>query len=265
MRFFPRGNLRLLLTSPMGTTSTLLFERPRDVLSSSFDDWPFLSVHFWGEKADGRWTLQVINAGNRHVNTPGITSQAMYTRRWQLFFLLCKTRNTYNILFFTFSHTGILKKWQLIFYGTATNPIRLRNRQYNPVQAQTSYGFARFPNPIDHSLSSSHDYGDIDFFGSSTFQNYQGPYAAAASNVVQSSVATLDGASGSLLTNRLPGDTSASLDADQPASALSQSEEQSLDPAKRILHDCDPQCDPQGCYGKGPTHCIACKTYRLDK
>lgn len=31
LRFFPRGNLRILLTSPMGTTSTLLFERPRDV------------------------------------------------------------------------------------------------------------------------------------------------------------------------------------------------------------------------------------------
>lgn len=71
LRFFPRGNLRLLLTSPMGTTSTLLFERPRDVLSSNFDDWPFLSVHFWGEKADGRWTLQIINAGNRRVNSPG--------------------------------------------------------------------------------------------------------------------------------------------------------------------------------------------------
>lgn len=74
LRFFPRGNLRLLLTSPMGTTSTLLFERPRDVLSSNFDDWPFLSVHFWGEKADGRWTLQIINAGNRHVNSPGESS-----------------------------------------------------------------------------------------------------------------------------------------------------------------------------------------------
>lgn len=60
LRFFPRGNLKILLTSPMGTTSTLLFERPRDVVSSNFDDWPFLSVHYWGEKADGRWTLQVL-------------------------------------------------------------------------------------------------------------------------------------------------------------------------------------------------------------
>lgn len=71
LRYFPRGNLRILLTSPMGTTSTLLFERPRDVVSSNFDDWPFLSVHYWGEKADGRWTLQIVNGGNRHVNQPG--------------------------------------------------------------------------------------------------------------------------------------------------------------------------------------------------
>lgn len=72
LRFFPRGNLRILLTSPMGTTSVLLFERPRDVVSSNIDDWPFLSVHYWGEKAEGRWTLQIINAGNRHVNQPGV-------------------------------------------------------------------------------------------------------------------------------------------------------------------------------------------------
>lgn len=97
LRFFPRGNLRIDLTSPLGTTSTLLFERPRDVVSSNFDDWPFLSVHYWGEKVDGTWTMTVHNGGNRHVNQP-----------------------------------GILKKWQLIFYGTATNPIRLRSPQSQP-------------------------------------------------------------------------------------------------------------------------------------
>lgn len=97
LRFFPRGNLRIDLTSPLGTTSTLLFERPRDVVSSNFDDWPFLSVHYWGEKVDGTWTMTIHNGGNRHVNQP-----------------------------------GILKKWQLIFYGTATNPIRLRSPQSQP-------------------------------------------------------------------------------------------------------------------------------------
>jgi proprotein convertase subtilisin/kexin type 5 len=72
LRFFPRGNLRILLTSPMGTTSVLLFERPRDVASSNFDDWPFLSVHFWGEQAHGRWTLEIINSGSRRINQPGM-------------------------------------------------------------------------------------------------------------------------------------------------------------------------------------------------
>ncbi|XP_012252633.2 furin-like protease 2 isoform X2 [Athalia rosae] len=172
LRFFPRGNLRLLLTSPMGTTSTLLFERPRDVLSANFDDWPFLSVHFWGEKADGRWTLQILNAGNRRVNTP-----------------------------------GVLKKWQLIFYGTATNPIRIRTQQFNP--------------------------------------NYQGAFTGSASNV-EESVANLDGSAASIiLTNQLSNDITSNNN-------------------RLVNHNCDPQCDQQGCYGEGPTQCIACKNYRLD-
>ena len=37
------------------------------------------------------------------------------------------------------------------------------------------------------------------------------------------------------------------------------------DGSKKILHSCDPECDPQGCYGKGPTQCVACKHYKLDK
>ncbi|KZS13967.1 furin-like protease 2 [Daphnia magna] len=94
LRFAPRGNLRIRLTSPSGTQSVLLFERPRDVLDSSFDDWPFMSVHFWGERASGRWKLEILNAGVKRVNK-----------------------------------AGILKKWQLVFYGTDTNPIRLRSLQ----------------------------------------------------------------------------------------------------------------------------------------
>ncbi|KAL7296421.1 hypothetical protein TKK_0010430 [Trichogramma kaykai] len=114
LRFFPRGNLRISLTSPMGTTSTLLFERPRDVLNSNFDDWPFLSVHFWGEKAEGQWTLEIINAGTRHVNSP-----------------------------------GILKKWQLIFYGTASNPIRLRTR-YSLLVPESEYHSIYYPLEAEH-------------------------------------------------------------------------------------------------------------------
>lgn len=33
-----------------------------------------------------------------------------------------------------------------------------------------------------------------------------------------------------------------------------------------ILHDCDHEClESAGCYGKGPTACLACKHYKLDK
>jgi proprotein convertase subtilisin/kexin type 5 len=81
----------------MGTTSVLLFERPRDVVSSNFDDWPFLSVHYWGEKADGRWTLQVINAGNRHVNQPGVLSVGsllkLLTKMLYFYFIFCEWTN----------------------------------------------------------------------------------------------------------------------------------------------------------------------------
>ncbi|KAI4500921.1 hypothetical protein M0802_004132 [Mischocyttarus mexicanus] len=258
LRFFPRGNLRLLLTSPMGTTSTLLFERPRDVLSSSFDDWPFLSVHFWGEKADGRWTLQIINAGNRHVNSPGKYSSSSFFYSTYSFSTLVPK-----------SHGCILKKWQLIFYGTATNPIRIRTRQFNPVQANSPFTSVHYPFAIDdYPLAQDHRTDTTDFFAPSTFQSYQGPYAGAASNV-HASVATLDGSSAPLLTNRLPGDTAAVAAAaasafDSPSVPSSQIADGSLDTTRQILHNCDPQCDSQGCYGKGPTQCVACKNYRLD-
>ncbi|KAF7380062.1 hypothetical protein HZH66_014417 [Vespula vulgaris] len=262
LRFFPRGNLRLLLTSPMGTTSTLLFERPRDVLSSSFDDWPFLSVHFWGEKADGRWTLQIINAGSRHVNSPGKCPPLLST---------LSPNEIHKIFIFTFFlslflwiSAGILKKWQLIFYGTATNPIRIRTRQFNPVQAHSPFSSVHYPFSIDDDPLAQDHRGDTDFFAPSTFQSYQGPYAGAASNV-HASVATLDGSSAPLLTNRLPGDTAAASGFDSPSVPSSQIADGSLDTTRQILHDCDPQCDSQGCYGKGPTQCVACKNYRLDK
>lgn len=85
-----------------------------DVSSSNFDDWPFLSVHFWGEQAHGRWTLEIINSGSRRINQP-----------------------------------GILKKWQLVLYGTDLNPTRLRSRslsspssgQYREAQSQGSPRF----------------------------------------------------------------------------------------------------------------------------
>lgn len=215
LRFFPRGNLRILLTSPMGTTSTLLFERPRDVVSSNFDDWPFLSVHFWGEKADGRWTLEIINGGNRRVNQP-----------------------------------GILKKWQLIFYGTATNPIRLRpdlrigSASGIPV-AQVSASQNSYIFPDSQPTGSPAD----DYFNGFNpgFQNFPNIYSVAGSNP-EASVAPLEG-------DEIP---------DNAVQATYDKDSSSIAGSLKVLHTCDPECDSQGCYGKGPTQCIACKHYKLD-
>ncbi|RZF35824.1 hypothetical protein LSTR_LSTR006282 [Laodelphax striatellus] len=202
LRFFPRGNLRITLTSPMGTTSTLLFERPRDVVSSNFDDWPFLSVHFWGEKVEGRWTLQIYNAGNRHVNRP-----------------------------------GILQKWQLIFYGTATNPIRLR-----PPPSQRSVAQQQQSSSNTFSFPSNNFYGQSDYFQAGAFRNLPNIFSVAGSEV-KGSVAPLGAAKGDY------------------SSAPSGSQDNDV---AHVLHNCDPECDQQGCYGKGATQCVACKHYRLD-
>lgn len=208
LRFFPRGNLRILLTSPMGTTSTLLYERPRDIIKSNFDDWPFLSVHFWGEKAEGRWTLQVNNSGRRRVNQP-----------------------------------GILSKWQLIFYGTSTNPVRLKGGDLqNTGSLRRPPGVNPFVFPTDSDLNSqAGPYYNSDPYAG--FANYQNLYTGAGSNPEQA-VATVDG-------HNIP--------TPQHQNVMADSNN------KLVLHDCDPECDSQGCYGRGPTQCVACKHYRLDK
>ncbi|EDW46122.1 GM13432, partial [Drosophila sechellia] len=149
LRFFPRGNLRILLTSPMGTTSTLLFERPRDIVKSNFDDWPFLSVHFWGEKAEGRWTLQVINGGRRRVNQP-----------------------------------GILSKWQLIFYGTSTQPMRLKSELLNSspqLRSPSSSNPFLFPSASNIGQPANEG-GNFNTDSFASYLNYQNIFSSAGSD-----------------------------------------------------------------------------------
>lgn len=203
LRFFPRGNLRISLTSPMGTTSTLLFERPRDVVSSNFDDWPFLSVHFWGEKAAGRWHLQIQNAGTRHVNQP-----------------------------------GLLKKWQLIFYGTSVNPIRLR-----PSNGPRS---TLWKTPLNNFFPTQSSIAQVTdkFFNEDIFRNFndfQNVYAFSGSDP-QESISSLNGKKTMIRDN-----------------------DNNLDNDKETKENCDEQCDAQGCFGEGPSNCIACKNKRMDK
>lgn len=80
-----RGDLHIYLTSPAGTRSTLLAQRPLDNSRSGFQAWPFMSVHTWGESPNGRWKLEVHNDGR-------------------------------------YFGKATLKEWSLILYGTTEDP-----------------------------------------------------------------------------------------------------------------------------------------------
>uniref|UniRef100_A0A034VHS7 furin n=1 Tax=Bactrocera dorsalis TaxID=27457 RepID=A0A034VHS7_BACDO len=58
-----RGDIQLNLKSPAGTKVTLLTSRIHDVSRSGFNQWPFMSVHTWGESPHGDWQLEIHNEG----------------------------------------------------------------------------------------------------------------------------------------------------------------------------------------------------------
>uniref|UniRef100_A0A3B4X2F5 SPC3 n=1 Tax=Seriola lalandi dorsalis TaxID=1841481 RepID=A0A3B4X2F5_SERLL len=84
-----RGDLSIALTSPSGTVSQLLANRPLDDSTEGFQNWELMTTHCWGEQAAGEWTLKI-------KDTP---SQ--------------KRDNT---------ELGMLKEWSLVIYGTADQP-----------------------------------------------------------------------------------------------------------------------------------------------
>lgn len=54
-----RGDLHLNLTSPSGTDTMLLSERAGDFSPDGFTNWPFMSVHTWGEDPTGVWQIRI--------------------------------------------------------------------------------------------------------------------------------------------------------------------------------------------------------------
>ncbi|XP_053210357.1 furin-like protease 1 isoform X2 [Panonychus citri] len=93
-----RGDIHIYLTSPAGTRSTLLEQRPMDNSHSGFQDWPFMTVHSWGENPNGIWKLEVHNDG----------------------------KYPYNRAF--------LKGWTMVLHGTKINPDR-RKRETQPTNS----------------------------------------------------------------------------------------------------------------------------------
>lgn len=80
-----RGDVSLVLVSPSGTRSTLLPFRVHDRKRGSFTEWIFMSTHFWGERSDGTWTLELESRSPSY-------------------------------------YRGVLKSWQLILRGTVSLP-----------------------------------------------------------------------------------------------------------------------------------------------
>ncbi|XP_054038299.1 proprotein convertase subtilisin/kexin type 4, partial [Rissa tridactyla] len=72
-----RGDLVIALTSPMGTTSTLVTVRPFDTSQQGYRDWTFMSTHFWDENPNGTWTLHLENKGDAY-NTGLLTSVTLH-------------------------------------------------------------------------------------------------------------------------------------------------------------------------------------------
>ncbi|KAK3729636.1 hypothetical protein QZH41_020664 [Actinostola sp. cb2023] len=54
-----RGCLSIEIDSPSKTNSRLLSIRPNDASTKGVKQWPFMSVHFWGENPNGVWKLTI--------------------------------------------------------------------------------------------------------------------------------------------------------------------------------------------------------------
>ena len=70
-----RGDIKITLTSPQGTESVLLPYRNYDFVNEEgYDDWPFMSVHHWGENPVGQWTLTInFRSQSGYVSMSGLS------------------------------------------------------------------------------------------------------------------------------------------------------------------------------------------------
>lgn len=97
LNYHRRGNAVIHITSPSGTRSTILPQRPNDIMKGGFRDWAFLSVHFWEENPEGTWKLEI---DDHQGNSAWGGSPPL---------------------------KGTLTSWALVLHGTKTMPINLKS------------------------------------------------------------------------------------------------------------------------------------------
>uniref|UniRef100_A0A671L2D6 Proprotein convertase subtilisin/kexin type 6-like n=1 Tax=Sinocyclocheilus anshuiensis TaxID=1608454 RepID=A0A671L2D6_9TELE len=93
-----RGDLEIGLVSPSGTRSQLLAQRLFDNSNEGFRNWEFMTVHCWGERAEGTWTLEISDSPSQ-LRNPEVL--------------------------------GKLKEWTLILHGTAEHPYQSQGSQHS--------------------------------------------------------------------------------------------------------------------------------------
>uniref|UniRef100_A0AAY4E4W7 P/Homo B domain-containing protein n=1 Tax=Denticeps clupeoides TaxID=299321 RepID=A0AAY4E4W7_9TELE len=93
-----RGDLEISLISPSGTRSQLLAKRLFDYSNEGFRNWEFMTVHCWGERAEGQWTLEISDSPSQ-LRNPEVL--------------------------------GKLKEWTLILYGTSEHPYHSHGSQHS--------------------------------------------------------------------------------------------------------------------------------------
>ncbi|XDV18625.1 hypothetical protein PO909_024278 [Leuciscus waleckii] len=93
-----RGDLEINLISPSGTRSQLLGQRLFDSSNEGFRNWEFMTVHCWGEKAEGTWTLEITDSPSQ-LRNPEVL--------------------------------GKLKEWTLILHGSSEHPYQTQGSQHS--------------------------------------------------------------------------------------------------------------------------------------
>ena len=80
LRAIKRGQFRIKLISPMGTTSKVLDTRKYDYSTKRLDEDHFMTVQLWDEKAVGDWTLIVENTNQKNGKYPKIFELDLHIR-----------------------------------------------------------------------------------------------------------------------------------------------------------------------------------------
>ncbi|CAL8278916.1 unnamed protein product [Merluccius merluccius] len=103
-----RGDLSISLTSPSGTVSRLLSNRPLDVSTEGFRSWEFMTTHCWGEESAGEWTLALHDVPTAPRADMG--------------------------------NLGMVKEWSLVLHGTSEPPYSMRHEKARSADMLTGGG-----------------------------------------------------------------------------------------------------------------------------